>query len=794
LGGNLRQAIAALKQLKQADINLNEHVETIAEALAANEKLTHCWSEFKDTLHPQTVPDEYGQERPISWRATVPAEAFFNAETLVAVELKTEYFKHQPGILTGVGIIGTFVGLLRGLANFSVSSDPEKVRVSLDALIHGVQEAFLMSACAIGLAMLTTLIEKLIVTARIKQVEELCQLLDSLFQSGAGEEYLARLVKAGESSATQTAHLKDALVSDLKTMLSELIEQQGKEIAVSFNKSSQESSGQIATAISDGLTEPMRRIAAAVNTTTDNNGEVVSRALNEALITFSQKMEDMFGGQMGGMNELLQQTTTAMQTTVSRFDELAGNLGKAGTDAADAMAERINLALQAMEARQQTLSVTMTEFVNQLRELVQTSQTETNQQLQHTLAMLGEKIAAMTEQLQYQATATADHHQMQQDKLQQNAALQTQELANQVQTSLATMQQHMANLMTLMQEQTQQTAAANTEQQQQLAQHTQAAVNALSSKLESSIEATNTQAKSTQMTLQHQLETMVEALKENTVQTASIQNGQQRRFLDNIETALLKTHSQVENNVKELQQTVNDFAKLMAGQSEQMNQNQQLANKQLGEQTAQVVEQLRQQLQAMILQTNTAASAMQSAVASMRDVTKDNTLRMETSAGVLSLAAEQFAKAGHDVNGIMQQTNAATGKLANTATALNTAANTVQTALVDYQKAGQTLGPMVEALKAIVETAKKEASVSQTLVNQIQQSTQQLLQAQSSVDGIFQAVCDELANAHQAFADNVVQGLKTSNTAYQKELQTAVDYLKSAIRDLGDLVDELPKS
>ncbi|MDD5320722.1 MAG: hypothetical protein PHD43_08960 [Methylococcales bacterium] len=47
--------------------------------------------------------------------------------------------KHQPGILTGIGIIGIFLGLLRGLSTFSVSSDPETVRVSLDTLIHGVR-------------------------------------------------------------------------------------------------------------------------------------------------------------------------------------------------------------------------------------------------------------------------------------------------------------------------------------------------------------------------------------------------------------------------------------------------------------------------------------------------------------------------------------------------------------------------------------------------------------------------------------------------------------------------------
>lgn len=106
-------------------------------------KLRHCWTEFAQTLHPQTAPDEMGQEQVVCWRSTIPAEVFFNVETLIAVELKTEYFKHQPGILTGISIIGTFFGLLRGLSTFSVSSDPETVRLSLDTLIHRVREAFM---------------------------------------------------------------------------------------------------------------------------------------------------------------------------------------------------------------------------------------------------------------------------------------------------------------------------------------------------------------------------------------------------------------------------------------------------------------------------------------------------------------------------------------------------------------------------------------------------------------------------------------------------------------------------
>ncbi len=789
LGKNLNRAIQNLKSTKGNGAAIN--IDLIGNEMMTTPKLGHCWTEFAQTLHKQTAPDDMGQERVLHWRSTVPAEVFFNVETLIAVELRTEYFKHQPGILTGIGIIGTFAGLLKGLSTFSVSSDPETVRLSLDTLIQGVREAFYVSLFAIFLAMLTTFAEKLIVTRRIKQVEELCQLLDSLFEGGAGEEYLARLVKAGESSATQTMQLKEALVNDLKEMLEKMTQQQTEAIAASFATSSENSGNRIAQAISESLSEPLQKIAAAVNTTTDNNGEAVTRVLNEVLVTFSQKLEDMFGGQMGDINQLLQQTTTAMQSTVARFDQLANNLENAGKNAADVMSERLSVALESMEARQLALNNTMTEFVSQLHEMVQSSQSETNSQLQQTLALLGDQVAAMTEQLQQQAQAAADTHQNQQDKLQQNASALNQELATQVQTGLSAMQQQLAGMIEVMKEQSAQTATLNAEQHKTLSQHTQNTVEALTGRMQSSMATIDEQATAAQAVVQQQLQVMVDALKENALQAASAQNGQQRRFFENMQTTLVSISEKVENTVNSLNKTVTDFVDLMTQQAEQSSQSHHTTQQQLAEQANRLIEQLSLQVQAMTAQTNNAVASMQAAVAAMRDVTKDNTLRMENSAGTLSLAADNFAKAGNSVAGVIQQTGTVTDKMATTSIALNTAAVTVQTALSDYSTAGKVMADMVEALKATVEAAKKDATVSQALVNQIKQSAEQLQQAQSSVDGIFKAVCEELANAHEVFASNVVKGLKSSNTAYQKELKDAVDYLKTAIEELGEVADNI---
>ena len=731
LKGDLNQAIQAIKNLKSTTGNAQAiNIDLIGSEIMTAPKLRHCWTEFAQTLHPQTAPDDMGQERVVCWRSTVPAEVFFNVETLIAVELRTEYFKHQPGILTGIGIIGTFFGLLRGLSTFSVSSDPETVRLSLDTLIHGVREAFYVSLFAIALAMLTTFAEKLIVTKRIKQVEDLCQLLDSLFKGGAGEEYLERLVNAGESNATQTAQLKDALVSDLKEMLAEMTRQQTEAIAASFATSSENSGNRIAQAISDSLSEPLQKIAAAVNTSTDTNGEAVTRVLNEVLITFSQQMKDMFGGQMGDINQLLQQTTTAMQSTVSRFDQLANNLSDAGKNAADVMSERMGVALESMEARQLALNNTMTEFVSQLRDMVKSSQSETDSQLQQTLALLGDKVAAMTDQLQKQAQTAADTHQNQQDKLQQNASVLAQEQATQVQASMSAMQQQLTSMIDVMKEQSTQSVAINSEQQKNLSEHAQNTVAALSSK--------------------------------------------------------------VEDTLTNLDEKILNFTAQLAEQSKQTAQSHLKIEQHLISQAKQLIEPLTQQVEALVNQSNQAVSAMQICVTTLRDVTKENTQRMENSAGTLSLAADNFAKAGSSVAGVIQQTGTVTDKMATTSVALNVAATTVQAALNDYNNAGKVMSKMVEELKTTVEAAKKDATVSQALVNQIKQSAEHLLQAQSSVDGIFKEVCEELANAHEAFANNVVKGLKSSNTAYQKELKDAVDYLKTAIEELGEVAEKIP--
>jgi hypothetical protein len=111
----------------------------------------------------------------------------------VDTPLRTEYFRHLPGILTGLGIIGTFFGLIIGLSGFDPGT-PEKVQESVNGLIRDVLYAFVGSLVAIVCAMIVTHLEKHWLRLCYERLETLTDRIDQLFDAGVGEEYLADLV------------------------------------------------------------------------------------------------------------------------------------------------------------------------------------------------------------------------------------------------------------------------------------------------------------------------------------------------------------------------------------------------------------------------------------------------------------------------------------------------------------------------------------------------------------------------------------------------------------------------
>ena len=92
---------------------------------------SHLWDEYSDTLH-ELKRASNGELSVTEIRATVPAETYFTRDVLVDSRLLDDFSRHVPGVLTGLGIIGTFAGLLDGLSCRRRSNIDQVYRLNFD--------------------------------------------------------------------------------------------------------------------------------------------------------------------------------------------------------------------------------------------------------------------------------------------------------------------------------------------------------------------------------------------------------------------------------------------------------------------------------------------------------------------------------------------------------------------------------------------------------------------------------------------------------------------------------------
>jgi hypothetical protein len=366
----LRAAINGLKRLRASGEPISKDE---AGTVFQGEPIKHIWAEYADTLHELKRAASGGVEfREL--RATVPSETMFTREVLVDSRLLDEFTRHLPGVLTGLGIIGTFAGLLEGLGNFNPATAATAVS-GLGPLMEGVKHAFVASGVAIGCAMAVVFISRLTLAYFYRRVETLTQTIDSLYSTGAGEEYLSRLVKASERNEANTSQLKDALVEDLNKMMTNLVDRQ-----ISAHEAATLALGdRIGHGIATGIAEPMKKFGEAMEANAKGNGQQVEGMLETLLTGFMAKLEDTFGGQMRGINEQMQRSMDVMTSVQSSLQSLLTDIKATNEHASNQMSGKLEDAMKQAAENQQLLTDQMRQFVQDFRKLITEEQNKSKQ-------------------------------------------------------------------------------------------------------------------------------------------------------------------------------------------------------------------------------------------------------------------------------------------------------------------------------------------------------------------------------------------------------------------------------
>ena len=338
--------------------------------------LRHEWAEYRDSLH--AFRDTDGSV--VAIRATVSSEAFFTKQSIIDSRIQADFYRHLPGILTGIGIIGTFAGLVIGLAQFN----PGEPLLTLAPLLHEVTSAFIASGSAIAAAMIVTWREKSIVNTCYRGLEEMNSSLDRLFDEGVGEDYLYRLVSSSEKNSANTAALKDALIEDLSKLMHEVAEKQIDAAKVS----NQRIADTIGKAITDSLEKPMGELMKVVERASGSQGEAVSGLLENLLTAFMAKLDETFGQQIQSINIAIQRSSDSMLKVQEALGQLVNDISGAGQRAADEMSKKLEEAMTNAAAAQSQMNQNLRDFIEELRGLVTRQQSETKNALDEMLTKL----------------------------------------------------------------------------------------------------------------------------------------------------------------------------------------------------------------------------------------------------------------------------------------------------------------------------------------------------------------------------------------------------------------------
>lgn len=413
VGAQLWRAVKRLRALAAASRGAADVDPNVVARVLAAEPLRHLWVEYADTLHELSEPplldehgepggaageagyDQHGAPLPANTaaaarrrvRATMPAEAFFTRDALVDSRLFDDFTRHLPGVLTGLGIIGTFAGLLDGLSHFDAGSSATAI-AGLKPLLQGVAHAFSASALAIACAMFVTFTSRFCLAMFYRWVEQLNRTIDGLYATGAGEEYLSRLVQSSERAEGHAAELRQTLVDELSKMMTQLVDRQVKAQV----DSSRQMGMQIADRISVSLSAPIERLVQAVEATQRHDVKQVAEMIDGMLSRFTSRLDDTMGGQARAMQQQMDVSMTSMSVVQQSLQSLVGNIERANRQVTTHLTESVHEAMQQSAANQDQMAEQMRAFTRELRGASQEQQQRTEQALESLIESISLQI------------------------------------------------------------------------------------------------------------------------------------------------------------------------------------------------------------------------------------------------------------------------------------------------------------------------------------------------------------------------------------------------------------------
>ena len=312
--------------------------QELTEKFNRNKELADAWQEFEDSLITRSH-----NENQILYK-TDEASLFFSEERLLEQHLNIRFWNSVPALLVGLGILGTFVGLVWGLRSFSGIEDftSAEMEKAIKELLPGVSTAFVTSVWGMFASLLFNGLEKGCIGRVSRAIAHLQRALDRLFTLTTQEEIsfrqedeLTQQTQALKSFSTDLANnIKGAMAEGRQQILSALYNTpkafssaMAEQLAPSFNtlnttveelrKQKEESS---IAAIQQLVDEFQKSLSGAVEAQMETLAETIGKA-SESLITLPNQTMTMVDGTLNAFQSAINAQQEGLSDTTDRVNE-----------------------------------------------------------------------------------------------------------------------------------------------------------------------------------------------------------------------------------------------------------------------------------------------------------------------------------------------------------------------------------------------------------------------------------------------------------------------------------------
>ena len=411
--------------------------------------LAEAWQEFEDSLieHPREDPEVVYK--------TDDSSLFFGEDRLLDQQLNLRFWNSVPALLVGLGILGTFVGLVWGLRPFAGIdfTEIEKIGDAIKTLLSGVSTAFVTSVWGMSVSLVFNLFEKRRMGRISQAITNLQRALDKLFTLTTQE---AILFRQEDELAQQTAALK-SFSTDLANEIKSAMTQGREEIIQELHNAPEAFSSAMAEQLTPSLdslnkaveelqrqkeessTDAIQRLveefheSLSGSTTAQLEGlaETV-RSASESLSTLPEQLTSMMAGvqeQINGSRQLLSATSEEQTGQLQNLmDRMLNAFQRAVDLQQSSLSEATNQSIQALQSTIAQLQESLTSIATQnateseamiirMRELLESSANQTGEQLNRRMADIEavssqsiQAIQSMIAQMQESITSTASQN------------------------------------------------------------------------------------------------------------------------------------------------------------------------------------------------------------------------------------------------------------------------------------------------------------------------------------------------------------------------------------------------